>query len=86
MTLEPNKIYCGDSFNFCEKIKDQSIDLIICDGPYGVTQNNWDRIPSIQEFNLDLIKRFSKKLKEGGGFIPVWEAGLSGFYRLPALP
>ncbi len=66
MTLEPNKIYCGDSFNLCEKIRDQSIDLIICDGPYGVTQNNWDRIPSIQEFNLDLIKRFSKKLKEGG--------------------
>jgi len=66
MTLEQNKIYCGDSFHYLKKIEDESVDLIICDGPYGVTQNDWDRIPSIQEFNLDLIKRFSSKLKEGG--------------------
>jgi site-specific DNA-methyltransferase (adenine-specific)/adenine-specific DNA-methyltransferase len=31
-----------------------------------VTQNEWDKIPSIQEFNLELIKRFSAKLKQGG--------------------
>ena len=66
MTLEKNKIYCGDSFDLCTKIEDKSIDLIICDGPYGVTQNDWDRISSIQEFNLDLIEKFSTKLKEGG--------------------
>jgi len=66
MTLEQNKIYCGDSFHYLKKIEDESVDLIICDGPYGVTQNDWDRIPSIQEFNLDLIKQFSSKLREGG--------------------
>lgn len=47
-------------------MEDESVDLIICDGPYGVTHNNWDRIPSIQEFNLNLIKGFSSKLKDGG--------------------
>jgi len=66
MSLEHNRIYCGDSFGFLKKVEDESVDLIVCDGPYGVTQNDWDRIPSIQEFNLDLIKRFSAKLKEGG--------------------
>lgn len=66
MALEQNKIYCGDSFSFCPKIEDRSIDLVICDGPYGVTQNDWDRVSSIQEFNLALIKTFSTKLKEGG--------------------
>ncbi len=66
MVPEHNRIYCGDFFGFCNKIEDQSIDLIISDGPYGVTQNDWDRIPSIQEFNLELIKTFSAKLKEGG--------------------
>lgn len=64
--LKKNQIYCGNSFDFMGKIQDESVDLIICDGPYGVTQNNWDRIPSIQEFNLDLIKQFSFKLKNGG--------------------
>lgn len=61
-----NVIHCGDVFNLLNKIEDASIDLIICDGPYGVTQNDWDRIASIQKFNLDLIQRFSAKLKDGG--------------------
>ena len=64
--LERNKIYCGDTFQYIKKVKDESIDLIVCDGPYGVTQNKWDQISSIQEFNLDLIKIFSSKLKKGG--------------------
>lgn len=65
MSLEKNKIYCADTFSILEQVEDESIDLIICDGPYGVTQNDWDKIPSIQAFNLDLIKRFAKKMKEG---------------------
>lgn len=64
--LEENTIHLGDSFDLLRKVEDESVDLIVCDGPYGVTQNDWDRIPSIQDFNLDLIKRFSSKLKEGG--------------------
>lgn len=64
--LKRNQIYRGDFFEFIEKIENQSVNLIICDGPYGVTQNDWDRIPSIQEFNFDLIKTFSLKLKYGG--------------------
>ena len=43
-----------------------SVDLIICDGPFGVTQNEWDRISNIQEFNLYLIRELSSKLTEGG--------------------
>ena len=64
--LGRNQIYCGDAFDLLRKVEDESADLIVCDGPYGVTQNDWDRIPSIQEFNLNLIQRFSMKLKDGG--------------------
>ncbi len=64
--LSKNKIYCGDAFEYIKKVEDESIDLIVCDGPYGVTQNKWDQIPSIQEFNLNLISTFSPKLKKGG--------------------
>lgn len=64
--LGKNQIYCGDAFDLLSKVEEESVDLIVCDGPYGVTQNGWDRIPSIQAFNLELIKRFSRKLKDGG--------------------
>lgn len=61
-----NRFYCGDALKLIKQVKDGSIDLIICDGPYGVTENDWDRIPSIQQFNLRLLKTFKNKLKEGG--------------------
>lgn len=64
--LESNQIYHGDAFDFLPGIDDGSIDLIVCDGPYGVTTNKWDRINNIQEFNLKLIRIFSDKLREGG--------------------
>ncbi len=66
MTLERNIIHLGDAHRLLDEVDAQSVDLILCDGPYGLTQNEWDRIPNIQEYNLDLIRRFSSKLKDGG--------------------
>jgi site-specific DNA-methyltransferase (adenine-specific)/adenine-specific DNA-methyltransferase len=64
--LELDRIYHADAFEMFSQIDDGSIDLIVCDGPYGVTTNKWDRISNIQEFNLKLISIFAAKLKEGG--------------------
>ena len=64
--LELNKQYCGNTFDLINEIDDESIDLIVCDGPYGVTNNDWDKISSIQEYNLNLLKLFSRVLKPGG--------------------
>ena len=64
--LERNTIHCGDTFSLLKEVEDTSVDLIVCDGPYGVTGKPWDEIPSIQEFNLTLIESFAPKLKEGG--------------------
>ncbi len=66
MTLQRNVIHVGDAFRLINDVENESIDLIVCDGPYGVTQNEWDQIPDIQEYNLDLIRIFSSKLKVGG--------------------
>ena len=57
--LDYNKIYLGDTFDLIKQLSDNSIDLIICDGPYGVTEQEWDKVGSIQEFNLELLKIFS---------------------------
>ena len=62
----PNQIIGGDAFELLPKIKDDSIDLIVCDGPFGVTDQKWDKISDIQQFNLKLITIFSQKLKKEG--------------------
>ncbi len=63
--LDADKIYHADAFDLLPQINDASIDLIICDGPYGVTANRWDNIADIQAFNLRLIKIFAAKMKDG---------------------
>jgi len=64
--MELNEIHCGDALKLVKEVADASVDLIVCDGPYGVTANDWDRVGSIQEFNLNLIRTFSRVLKPGG--------------------
>jgi len=64
--IEQNKIISGDAFDLLESIDEKSIDLVVCDGPYNVTNNSWDKVGPIQEYNLRLIKIFSKILKDGG--------------------
>ncbi len=64
--LERNRIVHGDSLKLTAQLPDESVDLIVCDGPYGVTRHPWDQIPNIQKYNLDLIRRFAPKLKKGG--------------------
>lgn len=66
MTLQRNAIHTGDALCLLDEVEDQSIDLVVCDGPYGVTENEWDRISNIQEYNLNLIRKLSSKLKDGG--------------------
>lgn len=37
-------IYQGDCLEKMRKIEDRSVDLILCDLPYGTTQNKWDSV------------------------------------------
>lgn len=36
--IRPNEVYQGDAFKLIDEIDDKTIDLILCDGPYGVTE------------------------------------------------
>jgi len=42
MTLEIDRIYCGDCLDLMREMPEQSVDLVLTDPPYGVTQNQWD--------------------------------------------
>jgi len=67
MSLEyENEILCCDALEFTDALPDECVDLVICDGPYGVTAHEWDRVGNIQEYNLGLIQRFGRVLKPGG--------------------
>lgn len=61
-----NTISVADSISFMDDLPSMSFDLIVCDGPYGVTAHGWDKVSDIQTYNLILIEKFSRLLKPGG--------------------
>jgi len=61
-----NKIVNSDTLLFVDNLPSSIFDLVICDGPYGVTVHDWDNVNNIQEYNFELIKKFSRVLKQGG--------------------
>jgi len=60
-----NKITCGDCLEVMKKIKDKSIDMILCDLPYGTTACKWD---IIIPFNK-LWKEYERIIKDNGVII-----------------
>jgi site-specific DNA-methyltransferase (adenine-specific) len=42
--IELNRIYNEDCLEGMKRIPDKSIDMILCDLPYGTTRNKWDEI------------------------------------------
>ena len=58
-----NKIINGDCLEIMPKIPDHSIDMILCDLPYGITnRNDWDFIIPIKE----LWNEYARLIKENG--------------------
>ena len=54
-----NKVVQSDCLKFLPYIENQSIDMILCDLPYGITQNEWDN-PIDPEKLWAQIKRIMK--------------------------
>ena len=42
--LELNKIYNCDALEFMKQVPDKSVDMILCDLPYGTTACKWDTV------------------------------------------
>ena len=63
--MELNKIYNQDCLVGMESIQDKSIDMILCDLPYGTTKNQWDSI-----INLDkLWEQYNRIIKDNGAIV-----------------
>lgn len=56
------ELYFGDCLEIMDKMSNKSIDMILCDLPYGTTQNEWDK-----PIDLDrLWVQYKRIIKENG--------------------
>jgi len=60
--METNKIYQGDCLELMKQIDDKSIDLILCDLPYGTTACKWDTIIPFEP----LWEQYKRIIKDNG--------------------
>jgi len=63
--LELNKIYNEDCLEGMKRIEDGSIDMILCDLPYGTTQCKWDNIIPFDS----LWEQYKRIIKVNGAIV-----------------
>jgi len=63
--IEINRVYEEDCLLGMRKIKDKSIDMILCDLPYGTTQNKWDSVIPLNR----LWKEYHRIIKDNGAIV-----------------
>jgi len=59
------QIILGDAITEMSKLKNNSIDMILCDLPYGTTQCSWDTIISFE----DLWREYERIIKLNGAIV-----------------
>ena len=55
----------GDCLELMKDIPDKSIDMILCDLPYGTTQNKWDTVIPLN----DLWNQYKRIIKDNGAIV-----------------
>lgn len=60
-----NSIFEGDCIEIMKQFPDNCIDMILCDLPYGTTQNKWDSIIPLDE----LWHEYKRIIKENGAIL-----------------
>ena len=63
--LELNKLYNMDCLEGMKDIPDKSIDMILCDLPYGTTRNKWDTIIPFEP----LWEQYERIIKDNGAIV-----------------
>ena len=63
--MELNKIYNEDCLVGMKDIPDKSIDMILCDLPYGTTRNKWDTIIPLDK----LWEQYDRITKDNGAIV-----------------
>ena len=56
---------CGDCLEIMKDIPDKSIDMILCDLPYGTTRNKWDSVIQLDK----LWEQYERIIKDTGAIV-----------------
>ena len=65
LITEDTTLYLGDCLLELTKVPDDSVDLVLCDLPYGTTKCKWDTVINIEE----LWKHYKRIVKKPSGVI-----------------
>lgn len=60
-----NKVVQGDCLEVMQLIPDKSVNMILCDLPYGTTQNKWDSVIDLQK----LWTEYERIIKDDGAIV-----------------
>lgn len=60
-----NQVHEGDCLELMAEIPDKSVQLILCDLPYGTTQNGWDSIIPLDK----LWQQYERIIKDDGAIV-----------------
>jgi len=63
--IELNTIYNEDCLEGMKRIPDKSVDMILCDLPYGTTQNKWDSVIPLDR----LWEQYNRIIKDNGAIV-----------------
>jgi len=63
--MDINKVYLGDCLEIMPSIGDKSIDMILCDLPYGTTACKWDTVIPFEP----LWKEYKRLIKDNGAIV-----------------
>ena len=63
--IELNTIYNEDCLEGMKRIPDKSVDMILCDLPYGTTRNKWDSIIPLEP----LWEQYERVIKDNGAIV-----------------
>ncbi len=64
-TIELNRIYNEDCLEGMKRIPDKSIDMILCDLPYGTTACKWDNVIPFEP----LWEQYERVIKDNGAIV-----------------
>lgn len=79
--MELNKIYNEDCLIGMKRIPDKSVDMILCDLPYGTTQCKWDTVIPFEP----LWEQYERIIKDNGAIVLTGSEPFSSMLRMSNL-
>lgn len=75
--IDLNKVYQEDCLIGMQRIKSKSIDMVLCDLPYGTTQNKWDSLIPLNDFISIKVAGKTTNLSEDEYMLHCYKNGIS---------